>query len=58
MNDKVKSIDVSPNYEVTVYMDVNYGGAYFTVSQDMPTLNIGLVNFNDKISSIKVKRKD
>jgi hypothetical protein len=48
-NDKISSIRIIGNTEVTIYQDSNFGGSRQTITQNTPHLG----NWNDRISSFQ-----
>ena len=54
-NDQVSSVKVTPGYIVTMYFDSEFrGGGYYTESNQS---DFGRFNFNDKLSSLRVRRR-
>ena len=54
-NDAITSIIITEGYEVTLYSDENFSGAFIKINKSVPDLNS--LNFNDRISSIKIEKK-
>jgi hypothetical protein len=54
-NDRISSIKISAGYEWTVFNDINFAGAGISCGCDVP--NLANHNFNDMISSFRVKKK-
>ena len=61
-NDHVGSIRLTGNVQATIHEDVNFGGASFTVSSDIPNMpqlrTSELRNWRTGISSIRVQRRE
>jgi len=54
-NDAISSIKITEGYEVTLYADENFGGAFIKIDKSVSDLNS--LGFNDRISSIKIEKK-
>ncbi|HDL8492538.1 TPA: peptidase inhibitor family I36 protein, partial [Yersinia enterocolitica] len=58
LNDRVNSIKIPPNTQVTVYQDNNYSGKYFVLTEDFAYEELEKIGMNDSITSIKVSQKE
>ncbi|HDL7795121.1 TPA: peptidase inhibitor family I36 protein [Yersinia enterocolitica] len=58
LNDRVNSIKIPPNTQVTVYQDNNYSGKYFVLTDDFAYEELEKIGMNDSITSIKVSQKE
>ena len=50
----ITSVRVPPGFQVTLYKDANFGGDKLILTTDNNDLSLGVNNFNDSVSSIKV----
>lgn len=54
-NDAISSLKIPANMEVILYAHANFRGRSVTLNEDMNSLKS--LDFNDKVSSIKIKRR-
>ncbi|HDM8289898.1 TPA: peptidase inhibitor family I36 protein [Yersinia enterocolitica] len=58
LNDRVNSIKIPHNTQVTIYQDNNYSGKYFVLTEDFAYEELEKIGMNDSITSIKVSQKE
>ncbi|MFW5394122.1 peptidase inhibitor family I36 protein, partial [Yersinia sp. 2544 StPb PI] len=58
LNDKISSIKLPQNTQVTVYKNDNYSGDYFTLTDDYLTFDLKKIGMDNGISSIHVSQQE
>ncbi|HEN3480775.1 TPA: peptidase inhibitor family I36 protein [Yersinia enterocolitica] len=58
LNDRINSIKIPSDTQVTVYQDNNYSGKYFVLTDDFSYEELEKIGMNDSITSIKVSQKE
>ncbi|MGE4669985.1 peptidase inhibitor family I36 protein [Yersinia enterocolitica] len=57
-NDRISSIKLPPDTQVTLYEDDNYSGKYYVITNDFSAGDLETIGMNKNITSIKVSQQE